>query len=1005
MSLTNFQFDFSCYQCGHHPAVVVADANWKLAFDVPLETFKRPDPDTISDKDLQVDIVKAWTDLDRSLIAEGLISGTSVANPYSTTPGHSTLAPWMGENTRVGNILPKTEVKKALKRKPDDIKPPAKKINEDIILEIIESKKTQKKELQDACNALGVSSEGSIADMMNRLEELLNFKDIYPKLFLKLQKAGGGVLHFSCVHGVVYYLNFLFWTESARDHTDGLLSFKHFPTCFISDVAGQVARHTNNRTKQLFFQPHDGRLCAPTSDNLKLAAKKELKVDMQWVKNLRSPFPSQENPDNDRLQARHPITGTCERYSLYDRFHQKNQKRPEEKLRSLNICPTLRTEVNSSVAEQFNRELASVRYSLCQMNEPHFKQTVRVLIDLHNEKINRSFKAEMEALCNMKLSIGLHGMLGLQSAEGKVGNVNIQPDSIVKSSFLAQLYDVDDKDKEKLKKLLCGSRDENQALTHSTRRYPVSIKDMRSVCPLELLADSSLAMPWLTDDAVNYRIAQLAQENMCGSLGHFDFILWHREWTSTGAVEDKFVKHIPVSDKIFLPRIVGHSSPETGNHFILWVFDFSAKDIRVYDSLGLYSNISDKDMDLLRNVFRFSGGLQGWSVTYPPQWKQQDSVNCGVFVCSAAENEMQHVAVSTEALTLNQCRTLRLHHATRMIKNVNAEDFPLTAEDNLKMEEKEIKLQQSEAKKTDSSSHCQAWKTKSCLFQRATGTTNVFHNHIKKYQWVQCSYCKNWLHFECAGVKGDWTSKDFFCGCNNIPDINDILEAVKVEDFQTDEEILDLEKNLLSGHVLSNRMYLWKHRGFDPALKKHYSEHVTLFSDIKTDEIIQRLAKILTVPGTVAEKQLYITEVVLPEVLIQWLQGNSNMCRYQAESVLVTTTPSKEKKGAPSARKTADKTDSTEEENILIQGSLAAADWCRTATFDGVLKLPAVLSMDKEERKEALQELETWDGDLDEGSPAELFSFVFTQKKDYDKFCGELIDKKNYKLFVRFEEQ
>ena len=226
----------------------------------------------------------------------------------------------------------------------------------------------------------------------------------------------GGVLHFSCMHGVVYYLNFLFWTESARDHTDGLLSFKNFPTCFISDVAGQVARHTNNRTKQLFFQPHDGRLCAPTSDNLKLAAKKELKVDMQWVKNLRSPFPSQENPENNRLEARHPITGTCERYSLYDRFHQKNQKRPEEKLRSLNICPTLRTEVNSSVAEQFNRELASVRYSLCQMNEPHFKQTVRVLIDLHNEKINRSFKADMEALCNMDLSIGLHGMLGLQCA-------------------------------------------------------------------------------------------------------------------------------------------------------------------------------------------------------------------------------------------------------------------------------------------------------------------------------------------------------------------------------------------------------------------------------------------------------------------------------------------------------------------------------------------------------------------------------------------------------------
>jgi len=49
----------------------------------------------------------------------------------------------------------------------------------------------QKKELQDACYALGVSSEGSIADMTNRLLELLNFKDIYPKVFVTLQKAGG----------------------------------------------------------------------------------------------------------------------------------------------------------------------------------------------------------------------------------------------------------------------------------------------------------------------------------------------------------------------------------------------------------------------------------------------------------------------------------------------------------------------------------------------------------------------------------------------------------------------------------------------------------------------------------------------------------------------------------------------------------------------------------------------------------------------------------------------
>jgi len=40
----------------------------------------------------------------------------------------------------------------------------------------------------------------------------------------------------------------------------------------------------------------------------------------------------------------------------------KNQKQPEEKIRSLNICPNLRAEVKIAVAEQFNRELAAVRY-------------------------------------------------------------------------------------------------------------------------------------------------------------------------------------------------------------------------------------------------------------------------------------------------------------------------------------------------------------------------------------------------------------------------------------------------------------------------------------------------------------------------------------------------------------------------------------------------------------------------------------------------------------------
>lgn len=88
-----------------------------------------------------------------------------------------------------------------------------------------------------------------------RLQNETPFKMIVVLIFFLclcfLLPFTGVVLDFSCPHGAVYFLNFLFWTESARDHVDGLLSFKAFPICFISDVSGQVARHMNNRSQQM----------------------------------------------------------------------------------------------------------------------------------------------------------------------------------------------------------------------------------------------------------------------------------------------------------------------------------------------------------------------------------------------------------------------------------------------------------------------------------------------------------------------------------------------------------------------------------------------------------------------------------------------------------------------------------------------------------------------------------------------------------------------------------
>lgn len=160
-----------------------------------------------------------------------------------------------------------------------------------------------------------------------------------------------------CTHSVVYHCSPLLWQESARDHADGLLNFLNPPSIYISDIAGCVARHTNNRTEQKFFQPHDGRLCKPSKENIQAAQQITLKVELPWAKKLifkRNKMDLQsDNNSRDPLKRPHPIKGTAQRYSLYDRFHQKNQTRPEEMLCSLNLVPE------------------PCRYFLCQMEGKH----------------------------------------------------------------------------------------------------------------------------------------------------------------------------------------------------------------------------------------------------------------------------------------------------------------------------------------------------------------------------------------------------------------------------------------------------------------------------------------------------------------------------------------------------------------------------------------------------------------------------------------------------------
>ncbi|XP_058627749.1 uncharacterized protein LOC131537991 isoform X2 [Onychostoma macrolepis] len=573
-------------------------------------------------------------------------------------------------------------------------------------------------------------------------------------MFVKLKKAGGGVLHMGCTHGVIYYTSPLWWQESARDHRDALLSFKYPPTVYISDIAGRVARHVNNRTQQKFFQPNDGRVCAPTDTNISLAAAGKLTVNIEWLKKIRrKPRHAEEPKEMERFSCPHPETGTSDRYSLYDRFHQKKQKRPEERLRSLKVIPDLACLINSSAAEQINRELSSSRYSLCQMKDIHYMFSLRLFFHLHNERLYSSFMKEIEKQSIAEaIRIGLDGKLIC----GQTGTHTRKPDNSQQQSrspeapakgdsptmdgyrFSVAMFPINDKNKDKIQQLYAAEKREHDVIARISR-YARLLKDT-----------SSQLMPWLYDNTVNCRIAQIASENQnVAALTTDTFILWYRDWLASRKIPDSHLKILENdTQKTLLSRIVGtDQTPETGCHFILWVFDKMEKQIKIYDNTERYMNISPPDMDILKDAYRNVDSLDGWTVCNPQQWRRNDGNNCGVFVCTMAEMEAKGLKMSPELLHTDQLIHLRLYHASCLVENLEIED-----------------LQPKNTSKTKN--RCIAQNLGVCIFQEIQQKT--MHPDVKTLQWIQCDSCNKWLHSDCAGIDPTMVTVDmpFNCGCD-----------------------------------------------------------------------------------------------------------------------------------------------------------------------------------------------------------------------------------------------
>ena len=148
-----------------------------------------------------------------------------------------------------------------------------------------------------------------------------------------------------------------------------------------------------NHIEPGFFKPNNGQWFPTSQENIDLANDGKLKKSVGMTE-----LGENETP--------HPITGTSECYSLYDRFDEKNSTNPADVLRRLTICPEIHANVNSESHEQLHSVLNKDNCFLNMMNPATHVFMKRLLVHLRNKKQDEQEMRRQEAVMRK------HGVTG-----------------------------------------------------------------------------------------------------------------------------------------------------------------------------------------------------------------------------------------------------------------------------------------------------------------------------------------------------------------------------------------------------------------------------------------------------------------------------------------------------------------------------------------------------------------------------------------------------------------
>ena len=232
---------------------------------------------------------------------------------------------------------------------------------------------------------------------------------------------------------VVYCLKFVLRGESPRDYADLLRSMRFPPSISISDIPDHLARHVNNSVPG-FFSPNAGSLFPATRDNIASAELGILEKLLPWIQNEGPPslpFPEDEYEIDEFV---HPTTKVADRYSLSDRFHEKNSSQKRALLRRVTLVPELNGIVNTEAEEQLHSLIDRFNYCLNTMKPVNHLFMMRLKVHLHNSGINNTFRTKIESTFSAQAGHAVETQLDnygrLLLRRGNTGRVQRQPDQI-----------------------------------------------------------------------------------------------------------------------------------------------------------------------------------------------------------------------------------------------------------------------------------------------------------------------------------------------------------------------------------------------------------------------------------------------------------------------------------------------------------------------------------------------------------------------------------------------